>query len=293
MPLFLYLLCLFSFFQVTLLNSASSKQILDPYEKITATKALACYKRYEPELKGKSQVELNRLLMHCFAEPADKRPECRERAVALLFGGAQAEGRIMDTPLRDAVLYDDLPLAHYVCTNHPEDPNKMATSAPLWFYAKSVAMAQLLHKHGAYILAKDIYLHGTILHRICYGDGLPPELIEFYCSQHPPLINEPMPSGMTPLTICIEQLICLRPSLFLRSYPYILVNLGADSSIAPTGGYYASKTPSDMLKEYMQKRELTPAWKQEIEDLITYIEHPPKRSSLFEKLWNQWHDKLD
>lgn len=274
--------------------ASSAPQILGLHEKITTAKALACYRVYESELRGKSQAELNKLLTECHDHRRQlHRLLYREKLVAHLFAGAKSEDPHV-IPLRDAIVLNDIPLARYICTNHLENPNQMGLTTPLWFYCDSIAMAQLLMKNGANIVAQDTLGYGTILHHFCFRTPLLPELVEFYCSMHPPLINKVNLNGLTPLGYCIKFITeCAPgPQRSLLSYAYILVNLGAVSAIAPKHGHYSGEAPLDKLIEYTRTLPRRRG-KQAIVDLITYIQHPPKRSSLFEQLWNQWHDKLD
>lgn len=294
MRLFVYIICLLSCLQSTLLNCASLTQILDLDEEITATEALDYYKRYEPELRGKSPNELNDLLTDCLHHPDFFDPLHQQKTIALLMSGARQLDPCLQTPLYNAIFYNNIPFARFVCTYYPEDPNRVFWSNPLWFYCTSTAMAKLLFQHGANVEAQ---FNRNILHYICADNErytynnlvcVPPSekpvYIKLLATKCPALLNQLDNQGNTPLLTWITN-----PSSI--DYAYTLLSLGADPTIVPTKGRYAGKTMYELIQAKANNEEYINT--EQAKEFLALAQHIKNISSIPGPLMEPVADKPD
>lgn len=283
------------------LMQLATPSLLDLDTEITPLVAHACYKHHESEL-GKSPEELNAQLKHILKQSHNTK-RFRSKLVALFFAGAQNKKIYNENRLlTDTIFMDDIQLAHYLFENQlAGSANESYAGAPLLWHCKSVAMAQLLLAHGADVNARDA-LGRNILHYVSntFYSLLPPlkriALICFYYAQRPPLLNATNNYGETPLASIYGK----RSFTWQRmTCVHTLLNLGTDTTIKPTAGSSSEgKTFHELVIANADKKSLGAHGKQYTLDLAAYIEILPKirsslRSSLFEQLWNQWHDQLD
>lgn len=285
---FLYVVCALSYIQTILpgmfdnialsismpsRTALSTTRILDLHEEITDTKALACYKLYASELKGKSQEELNRLLTQCFNYPDPKRPLYRQKVIALLLCGAQSESIIYNNPLHNAIVHDDIPLARCTCVHHSENPNRLLHGDPLWFHCQSPEMAQLLIRYGADLDAKDSRNH-NVIHHLCFSGIMNAALVEFYCRIRPSLLDEKDALGNTPLSLALRHLIAPNPSV------YLLINLGAKTGALTITDEHEMRNHAALARR-KAREERNKELAKEFLALAEHIEHQSKFTAHF------------
>jgi hypothetical protein len=303
--LLVFMLCCYS--QALCAALAEPLLLLDPREPITAVKAFDCYKQYEAELRGKSQEELDscikNILRHKSADEIIH--SYRPKLVALLFAGAQfsADNSCVVRFVSSTVAKNDLSLVQYALERNALYLNyrERYVSLPIIRRCKHIEMAKLLIRNGADITNRGL-MRESILHHICdkmFRNSETINFIQLYCGIHPQLIHETDALGQTPLALVMDDfgLKELEPvtscKALIRDIPlvYTLLNLGARTDIYAVKHAYYGKNPYEIVTMQAEQTE-DEQLKEKLFELAEYILHPTDtRSSLFERLMVQLHDK--